>query len=454
MIQAQAAQATATIQAQAAQATATSQANAQMMQTLLTIVAQRRAEPATSPVDPTTMALQLISAMQKLVPTPAVTPGLAEQIAMIKALRDLYQPAPVAPTNELQPFMNIFGQVMAADATGTQAERAQTPTVPQEATNPHPPPRPRPALLHVPGIGMVRVVAPDASALCFGDMSTEDLVAAVRKDPALLRELGIGLAPEQIAPVVPMVAVAPVAVAQSLAASPASLASRPVVDPVPAIPDVPDLEPTSILVVVATPPAAASTASLPSVVSAAPSDATVVAASPEPSTSATVVIAPEERQAIALPERMPDPEPLHRAAPDHQRVIGGLNWLTLLTQGSAGDISLAAPVKSSSRRECESKGQGRHGVRMAPQHRSALPRSWASATSPQCHRARSSAGSFSNTALRSARGVGRGRGRQGASLSPSLHASAAEQRPEASDVGDRDEAERYQSARDGGARIL
>jgi hypothetical protein len=296
---------------------------------------------------------------------------------------------------------------------------------------------------------MVRVVAPDAGASRFGDMSTEDLVAAIRKDPALLRELGIGLAPEQIAPVVPMVAVAPVAVAQS---SPASLGNPPVVEPVPAIPVVPDLEPTSVLVVVATPHAAASTASSPSVVSIAHSDATVVAASPESSASATVVIAPEERRAIALPERMPDPEPLHRAAPDHPRVIGRLESLTLLTHGSAGDISLAAPVKSSSPRECESNCQGRRGVRMAPQHRSARPRARASAASPECHGARSSAGSFSNTASRSARRVRHGR--RGAPLPASLHAGAAEQRREESDVGDRDEAERNQPTRDGGARIL
>jgi hypothetical protein len=116
--------------------------------------------------------------------------------------------------------------------------------------------------------------------------------------------------------------------------------------------------------VVATPPAAALA---PSVVVTAPADATVVAASPEPPASATAEIAPdvplasapEERPAIALPERMPDPEPLHRAAPNHQPAISELKWLTLLTHGSAGEISLAAPVKSSSLREWESKGQDR-----------------------------------------------------------------------------------------------
>jgi hypothetical protein len=343
------------------------------MQTLLSIVAQRSAEPATRPVDPTTLALQLITAMQKLVPPPAVAPGLAEQIAMIKALRDLYQPAPVASTSALQPFVNIFGQVMTADATRSQAERAQTPTVPQQAPTPHPPPRPRPPLLHVPGIGIVKVVEPEAGALYFDDMSTEELVAAIRKDPALLRELGVGLAPAQIAPVVPMIAVAPVAVTQSL---PASLASPPVVEPVPAIPVVPDLEPTPVLTVVARPPAAASTASSPSVVVAAPCDS----------------------------------------------------------------------------QNCDRRGPQHGGVRMAPQQGSARPRSRASATSPMCHRALSSTGSFPHTASRSARGVGRGR--HGASLSTSLHASAAEQRREESDVGDRDEAKRNQPTRDGGARIL
>jgi hypothetical protein len=377
MIQAQAAQATAASQAQAAQATATSQANAQMMQTLLSVVAQRPAEPATRPAEPTTLALQLIGAMQKLVPTPAAAPGLAEQIPVIKALRDLYQPAAVAPANELQPFVDIFGQVMAADAARIQAERAQTATKPQEAPTPRPPPRPRPALVHVPGIGMVEVVAPDASALRFGDMSTEEHAAAIRKDPALLRELGLGLAPTPVAPVavapvapvavaVAPVAIAPVAVAPPLPAAPASLLSSAVVEPPAAIPVVPDLDPTPVPVVAATPITASSTvpsvdATAPPGIAAAPPEpspvvaasaepfappvvaaAPVVAASPEPPAPLTVATppdtssasAPEQRPAIALPERMPDPldpEPLQNAAPDHQRAIGELQRLTLLT---------------------------------------------------------------------------------------------------------------------------
>ncbi len=334
------------IQAQAAQATATSQANTQIMQTLLTVVAQRPAEPATRPAEPTTLALQLIGAMQKLVPTPAAAPGLAEQIPVIKALRDLYQPAAVAPANELQPFVDIFGQVMAADAARTQAERAQTVTKPQEAPAPRPPPRPRPALVHVPWIGMVEVVAPDAGALRFGDMNIEERAAAIRKDPALLRELGIGLPPSPVAPVAP---VAPVTVAQPSPAAPASHVSSAVVEPVAAIPVVPDLEPTPVLVVASLPPVSSSTvpaapsvvAIAPPVVAAAPPEpATVVAASPEPPAPPSMVSAapdelpanaPEERPAIALPERMPDPEPLHAEAPDRQLAIGELKRLTSLT---------------------------------------------------------------------------------------------------------------------------
>jgi Meckel syndrome type 1 protein len=360
------------IQAQAAQATATSQANTQIMQTLLTVVAQRPTEPTTRPAEPTTLAIQLIGAMQKLVPTPAAAPGLAEQIPVIKALRDLYQPAAAAPANELQPFVDIFGQVMAADAARTQAERAQTATKPQEAPAPRPPPRPRPALVHVPGIGMVEVVAPDAGALRFGDMSTEERAAAIRKDPALLRELGIGLAPAPIAPIAPVapVAVAPIAaplvvVAPPSPAPPASHMTSAVVEPVAAITVIPDLEPTPALVVEAMPHVSSSTAPVPpSVVAAAPpvvaaappepapvvaappepsapptaTAAPVVAASPEPPASPTAATpsasAPEERPAIALPERMPDPldpEPLQNAAPDHQRAIGELQRLTLLT---------------------------------------------------------------------------------------------------------------------------
>ncbi len=143
---------------------AQSQANAQIVQTLLSAFAQRPTESAARPAEPTTLALQLIGAVQKLVPAPVAQPGLAEQIPVIKALRELYQPAAVAPANELQPFVDIFGQVMAADAASKQAEaaRAQTTSKPHEPPAPRPPPRPRPELVHVPGLGMVEVVAPDA----------------------------------------------------------------------------------------------------------------------------------------------------------------------------------------------------------------------------------------------------------------------------------------------------
>jgi hypothetical protein len=249
MIRAQAAQATAASQAQAAQATATNQATAQRMQTLVSAVAQRPAEPATCPAESTTLALRLLSAMRKLVPTPAAVPCVAEQIPVIQALRDVDEPTAVAPANELRPFVDMFGQVMAADAARTQAERAQTATKPQEAPAPHPPPRP--VLVHVPGIDMVEVVVPDADALLFDNMNTEERAAAIRKDPALLREIGIELAPAPIAPVVPMVAVAPVAVAQPSPAASVSPVSCTVVEPVAAIPVVPDLEPTPVLVVAA-----------------------------------------------------------------------------------------------------------------------------------------------------------------------------------------------------------
>jgi hypothetical protein len=341
--QAQAAQATAASQAQAAQAAATSQANAQMMQTLLSVVTQRPAENAVRPAEPTTLALQLISAVQKLVPAPAAAPGLAEQIPVIKALRDLYQPAAVAPTNELQPFVDIFGQVMAADAARTQAERAQTANKPQEAPAPRPAPRPRPALVHVPGIGMVEVVAPDAGALRFGDMSTEERAAAIRKDPALLRELGIGLQPSPLAPVAPVALVAPT---QASPTPPAALIP-PVVEPVIVIPAVPDLEPIPILVVAATPTVSSpSESAMPPVVASAPpveataplQAATAAIASHEPpappaapSTVGEPASAPEERTAIALPERMPDPEPVDAAEPDRERAMGELKRLTLLS---------------------------------------------------------------------------------------------------------------------------
>jgi hypothetical protein len=340
MIRAQAAQATAASQAHAAQATATNQANAQRMQTLVLAVAQRPAEPATYPAESTTLALQLLSAMKKLVPTRATVPCVAEQVAVIKALRDLDQSTAVAPANQLRPFVDRFGQVMAADAARTKAERAQTATKPQEAPAPHPLPPPWPALVHVPGIGMVEVVAPHADALRFDDMSTEERAAEVRKDPALLRELG--LAPAPIAPVAPMVAVAPVAVVQPSPASPASPMSSAVVELMAAITVIPDLEPTPVPVVAATPPAVSST--VPAEPSAVPTEPPVIAAAPPelpappaaPSMDAAAPdeppgTAPDEPLAIALPERMPDPEPLHAAAADHQRAIDAPKRLTLLT---------------------------------------------------------------------------------------------------------------------------
>ena len=472
--QAQAAQATAASQAQSAQAAATSQANAQMMQTLLSVLTQRPAESAVRPAEPTTLALQLIGAVQKLIPAPAAAPGLAEQIPVIKALRDLYQPAAVAPTNELQPFVDIFGQVMAADAARTQAERAQTVNKTQEAPPPRPASRPRPALVHVPGIGMVEVVAPDASALRLGEMSTEERAAAIRKDPALLRALGIelptspvaqvapvavvaptvaappppALVPPVVAPVVvipavpdleptldtfgqlmaadaartpaeraqtdskpqdappprpapalvhapglgmvdvatpdanalrlgditteeraaairkdpallralgievpssPVVAVAPVAVvAATMAAAPRPPAfAPPVVTPVVVVPAAPDIEPTPVVIVTATAaepsPAVSATppviASAPSVVASAPSEPVLATAAsqeppappPGPSAVGEPASAADERVAIALPERMPEPEPEHAAKPDHEGAMDELQRLTLVS---------------------------------------------------------------------------------------------------------------------------
>ncbi len=328
------------IQAQAAQATATSQANTQIMQTLLTVVAQRPAENAARPAEPTTLALQLIGAVQKLVPAPVAQPGLAEQLPVIKALRDLYQPAAVAPTNELQPFVDIFGQVMAADAASKQAEaaRAQTTSKPQEPPPPRPPPRPRPELVHVPGLGMVEVVAPDAGARRFGEASTEERAAAIRNDPALLRELGIGLPPSAVTRAVSAAPSPP------SPTSPASPGAHAVVASVAAIPAVPDLEPTPVPVVEAAPPVASSTMSpAPSVVAAAPPEPETVAAAspvaPAPPAAPSVVAtrgelppdAPEEeRPPIALPERMPVVEPPHAAEPERERAMGELKRLTSL----------------------------------------------------------------------------------------------------------------------------
>jgi hypothetical protein len=318
------------------------QANAQIMQTVLTVVAQRPAETAARPAEPTTLALQLIGAVQKLVPAPVAQPGLAEQIPLIKALRDLSQPT--APANELQPFVDIFGQVIAADAARTQAEaaRAQTTSRPQEPPAARPPPRPRPPLVHVPGVGMVEVVAPDAGALRFDDMSTEERAAAIRKDPALLRELGIGLPPSAVAPA------AAGATAQPSPASPASPVRPAVVESVPAIPAVPDLEPPPVPGVAATPPVSPTPPAAPSVVATAPPERPPIAAaspvspvSPTPPAAPPVVAAGRvepptdareaERPPIALPAQMPLAEPPHAPEAERQRAVGELKRLTSLT---------------------------------------------------------------------------------------------------------------------------
>jgi hypothetical protein len=349
---------------------AQSQSNAQIVQTLLSTFAQRPSEPAARPAEPTTLALQLIGAVQKLVPAPVAPPGLAEQIPVIKALRELYQPAAVAPANELQPFVDIFGQVMAADAASKQAEaaRAQTTSKPHEPPAPRPPPRPRPELVHVPGLGMVEVVAPDAGARRFDlltdaarrfDLLTdEERATAIRRfhrDPALLAELGFGLPPSGGAPV------SPAAPAQPVPASPASPVAPAVVASAPAMPAVPDLEPTPVSVVEATPPVASSAmAPARSVVATAPPEpATVTATSPvapappavpsvaaiassvAPATPAAPAVvatsdelppgAPEEeRPPIALPERMPVVEPPHGSEPERERAMGELKRLTSL----------------------------------------------------------------------------------------------------------------------------
>jgi hypothetical protein len=51
----------------------------------------------------------------------------------------------------------------------------------------------------------------------------------------------------------------------------------------------------------------------------------------EPSTVGGQATVSEERAAIALPERMPDPEPVSAAEPDRERAMGELKRLTLLS---------------------------------------------------------------------------------------------------------------------------
>src|SRR5262249_41595088 len=93
------------------------QANVQIMQTILTVDAQRAPE-----VEQTLLAIELIGAVRKLVPAPVAQ--LAELISLSKALRELTQPT--APTKEFQPLVDFFGKVIAANPARTEVEpRAQ-----------------------------------------------------------------------------------------------------------------------------------------------------------------------------------------------------------------------------------------------------------------------------------------------------------------------------------------
>jgi hypothetical protein len=189
---------------------------------------------------------------------------------------------------------------------------------------------------------MVEVATPDANALRLGDITTEERAAAIRKDPALLRALGIEV------PSSPVVALAPVVVASTMAAPPPPPAfAPPVVTPVIVMPAVPDIEPTPVVIVTATAaepsPAVSATppvvVSAPSVVASAPPEPVPAAAAsqeppappPGPSAVGEPASAADERVAIALPERMPEPGPERAAKPDHEGAMDELQRLTLVS---------------------------------------------------------------------------------------------------------------------------
>jgi hypothetical protein len=126
LIQAQAMQNAAASMAQAAHATAASEASARMMQTLLSVISQRSADSAARPTDPTTGALQVISAVERCMPAPGAVPGLAAQIPVVKPRRGPCPPTSVALTNERQPLVDIFGRVSPADVARTPTALAAT----------------------------------------------------------------------------------------------------------------------------------------------------------------------------------------------------------------------------------------------------------------------------------------------------------------------------------------
>jgi type IV secretory pathway VirB10-like protein len=121
----------------------------------------------------------------------------------------------------------------------------------------------------------------------------------------------------------------------------------PVIEPLVVLPAVPDLEPTPVVIVTATSaepsPAVSATppvvASAPSVVASAPPEPVLAAAAsqeppappPGPSAVGEPDSAADERVAIALPERMPEPEPEQAAKPDHEGAMDELQRLTLVS---------------------------------------------------------------------------------------------------------------------------
>ena len=272
------------IQAQGAQATAQMQAMTELQKTMFTTMAQRPADagPRTG-AEPLTIAVQLIDALKKFVPQPAASQGVADFIPVFKAVREMTAPVPTAPASEFQPLADLIGQAIAADSARSQTEalsRSHSPPTPSPVAADRVPPRPRAPLVHVPGVGIVEVVAPDAGAPAAQprsiEPSVEDRAAAIRRDPELVRALGLAAVMSHQHAAAPAVGAAAGPVREAPVAPVAPKPPR-IINPGSLAPAMQHLEPHATTPHVAAPapppPVVAVTAAIP---------ATVVAAAPPP----------------------------------------------------------------------------------------------------------------------------------------------------------------------------
>lgn len=135
----------------------------EMMKVMTTALLQRQAEPRQT-TEPTAVALQFIKAMREWAPQPQAQPSVTERLGEYRAIRELTTPAaPAPPPSEFGEIKDLLMSVVQADAMSKTREAAAPPPV-LVRRPPPPPPPPRGPLRHLPGVGMVEVVQPEAPA--------------------------------------------------------------------------------------------------------------------------------------------------------------------------------------------------------------------------------------------------------------------------------------------------